>query len=62
LDKTILDIENDIVSINEDKNIQIYNIMKQNNQVLNKLESYSQITRFMGSIDYIKKEYLLDLD
>ncbi|MDQ7009172.1 MAG: hypothetical protein Q9M94_02680 [Candidatus Gracilibacteria bacterium] len=51
-----------IDNIKKDKNIQVYALITDNKKILDKLESYSQITRFINSVTYIEDNYDLILD
>jgi len=51
-----------IKEIKKDENLQIYDILSKNEQTINKLNSYSQITRFIKGFDYIEKKYKLSLE
>ena len=61
LDEKIAEVTKDIEDINKDKNIQVYNVIEKNTKILNKLDAYSQITKFMDSIAYIEKVYWLKI-
>jgi len=51
-----------IKEIKKDENLQIYDILIKNEQTINKLNSYSQIPRFIKGFDYIEKKYKLSLE
>lgn len=54
--------EVEINDIKKDKNIQVYSLIIDNRKVLNKLESYSQITKFINWLTEIEDNYNLILD
>jgi len=62
IETRISEKKTEINKIKEDKNIQVYALISDNKKTLNKLESYSQITRFMNSLTYIEDNYSLILE
>ena len=62
LDIRISEKETEITKIKEDKNIQVFALISDNNRVLKKLESYSQITKFIEWLTYIEDNYGLVLE
>lgn len=62
LDIRISEKETEITKIKEDKNIQVFALISDNDRVLKKLESYSQITKFIEWLTYIEDNYGLILE
>ena len=56
----LANIEKNIWILNKNENIRVYNLIQKNKKILTKLEKYSQITYFINSMEYIKKQYLLN--
>lgn len=56
----LANIEKNIWILNKNENIRIYNLIQKNKKILTKLEKYSQITYFINSMEYIKKQYWLN--
>jgi len=55
-------IDEDIKKIKSDENLQIFDIITNNKKIIDKLNSYSQVPRFIKWIEYIEKKYFLDLE
>ena len=62
LDTRISEKEAEIIKIKKDKNIQVFALISDNEKVLKKLESYSQITKLIEWLTYIEDNYSLNLE
>jgi len=62
IESRISEKELEIEKIKKDKNIQVYALISENKKILDKLESYSQITVIMNHLTYIKDNYNLILE